>query len=96
MEEYHKIQTLFKRDEKTKKLIEGEFTNKTVGVVGENLEELVEDNIDNLIDKIKKKYVKEMRKCPKNVSFYSNFLIDFEPLILWNPISAQSCMNKSF
>ena len=30
MEEYHKIQTLFKRDEKTKKLIEGEFTNKTV------------------------------------------------------------------
>ena len=30
MEEYHKIQTLFKRDEKTKKLIEGEFTDKTV------------------------------------------------------------------
>ena len=30
MEEYHKIQTLFKRDEKTKKLIEGEFADKTV------------------------------------------------------------------
>ncbi len=30
MEEYHKIQTLFKRDEKTKKLIEGEFTDKAV------------------------------------------------------------------
>ncbi len=30
MEEYHKIQTLFKRDEKTKKLIEGEFTDRTV------------------------------------------------------------------
>ena len=30
MEEYHKIQTLFKRDEKTKKLIEGKFTDKTV------------------------------------------------------------------
>ena len=30
MEEYHKIQTLFKRDEKTKKLIEGEYTNPTI------------------------------------------------------------------
>ena len=30
MEEYHKIQTLFKRDEKTKKLIQGEFTDKAV------------------------------------------------------------------
>lgn len=30
MEEYHKIQTIFKRDEKTKKLIENEFTDKTV------------------------------------------------------------------
>lgn len=29
-----------------------EIANKTVGVIGENLEELVEDNVDNLIDKI--------------------------------------------
>lgn len=30
MKEYHKIETLFKRDEKTKKLIRGKFTNPTV------------------------------------------------------------------
>ena len=30
MEEYHKIETLFERDEKTKKLIEGKFRNETV------------------------------------------------------------------
>ena len=29
-----------------------EFANKTVGVIGENLEELVEDNVDNVIDKL--------------------------------------------
>ena len=29
-----------------------EFANRFVGIVGENLEELVEDNVDNLIDKI--------------------------------------------
>lgn len=30
MKEYHKIETLFNRDEKTKKLIQGDFRNKTV------------------------------------------------------------------
>ena len=30
MEEYHKIQTIFERDEKTKKLVEGKFADKTV------------------------------------------------------------------
>ncbi len=36
MEEYHKIQTLFKRDEKTKKLMEGEFADKTVEFLKDN------------------------------------------------------------
>lgn len=36
MEEYHKIQTLFKRDEKTKKLIEGELADKTVEFLKDN------------------------------------------------------------
>lgn len=30
LKEYHKIETLFERDEKTKKLIEGKYHNKTV------------------------------------------------------------------
>jgi len=30
LKEYHKIETLFERDEKTKKLIEGKFINETV------------------------------------------------------------------
>lgn len=30
MKEYHKIETVFERDEKTKKLIDGQFRNKTV------------------------------------------------------------------
>ena len=30
MQEYHKIETIFKRDEKSKKLIEGQFINPTV------------------------------------------------------------------
>ena len=29
-----------------------EFANKTVGIIGENLEEIVEDNIDNVIDNL--------------------------------------------
>lgn len=29
-----------------------EFANKIVGVIGENLEELIEDNVDNVIDKL--------------------------------------------
>ncbi len=38
-----------------------EFANKTVGIVGENIEELVEDNLGNLIDKLvnNKKFPKE-------------------------------------
>lgn len=30
LKEYHKIETLFERDEKTKKLVEGQYHNKTV------------------------------------------------------------------
>lgn len=37
MIEYHKIETLFKRDEKTKKLIMGEFTNPTVEYLKDNI-----------------------------------------------------------
>ena len=29
LKEYHKIETLFERDEKTKKLAEGKYRNKT-------------------------------------------------------------------
>ena len=37
MEEYHKIQTIYKRDEKTKKIQEGEFTDKTIEFLKDNL-----------------------------------------------------------
>ena len=36
MQEYHKIETLFERDEKTKKLIEGKFRNKAVEFLKDN------------------------------------------------------------
>lgn len=36
MEKYHKIKTLFKRDDKTKKLIEGDFTDETVEFLKDN------------------------------------------------------------
>lgn len=36
LKEYHKIETLFKRDEKTKKLIEGEYNNPTVEYLKDN------------------------------------------------------------
>jgi hypothetical protein len=37
MREYHKIETLFERDEKTKKLIEGKFRNPTVEYLKDNV-----------------------------------------------------------
>lgn len=36
LKEYHKIETLFERDNKTKKLIEGKFTNKTIEYLKDN------------------------------------------------------------
>ena len=42
MEEYHKIQTIYKRDEKTKKLQEGEFTDKTIEFLKDNLWQFTE------------------------------------------------------
>lgn len=36
MQEYHKIETLFERDEQTKKLIEGKFRNSTVEFLKDN------------------------------------------------------------
>lgn len=36
LKEYHKIETLFERDEKTKKLIEGKFRNETVKFLKNN------------------------------------------------------------
>ena len=36
LKEYHKIETLFERDEKTKKLIEGKFRNETVEYLANN------------------------------------------------------------
>lgn len=36
MLEYHKIETLFERDEKTKKLIEGKFRNQTIEFLKDN------------------------------------------------------------
>jgi len=36
MKEYHKIETLYERDEKTKKLIMGKFRNETVGYLKDN------------------------------------------------------------
>lgn len=37
MKEYHKIETLFERDEKTKKLIRGKFRNPTVEYLKDNI-----------------------------------------------------------
>lgn len=42
MKEYHKIETLFERDIKTKKLIEGKFINPTVEYLKNNLWEFTE------------------------------------------------------
>lgn len=42
MKEYHKIETLFERDNKTKKLIEGQFRNPTVEYLKDNLWEFTE------------------------------------------------------
>lgn len=36
LKEYHKIETLFKRDNKTKKLIEGKFANETIEYLKDN------------------------------------------------------------
>ena len=37
MKEYHKIETIFERDEKTKKLIEGKFRNPTIEYLKDNI-----------------------------------------------------------
>lgn len=42
MREYHKIETLFKRDEKTKKLIRGQFTNDTFAYLKDNVWQFTE------------------------------------------------------
>jgi hypothetical protein len=42
MKEYHKIETLFKRDPKTKKLIVGEYTNETVEYLKDNIWQFTE------------------------------------------------------
>jgi len=42
LKEYHKIETLFNRDEKTKKLIEGDFRNETVEFLKDNIWEFTE------------------------------------------------------
>lgn len=44
MQEYHKIKTLFKRDNKTKKLIYGDFANETI--------EYLKDNIWSFTEKV--------------------------------------------
>lgn len=36
MEEYHKIKTIYERDEKTKKLIEGKFSDETIEYLKDN------------------------------------------------------------
>lgn len=42
MREYHKIETLFERDEKTKKLIEGKYRNRSVEYLKDNVWEFTE------------------------------------------------------
>lgn len=42
MKEYHKIETLYKRDSKTKKLVVGEFTNPTVEYLKDNIWQFTE------------------------------------------------------
>lgn len=42
MKEYHKIETIFERDNKTKKLIEGKFNNKTIEFLKDNIWQFTE------------------------------------------------------
>lgn len=42
LKEYHKIETIFERDEKTKKLIEGKFRNETVEYLKDNIWQFTE------------------------------------------------------
>lgn len=42
MKEYHKIKTIFKRDEKTKKLIRGQFTNSAFSYLKDNIWQFTE------------------------------------------------------
>lgn len=42
MREYHKIETLFERDEKTKKLIEGKYRNRSIEYLKDNIWEFTE------------------------------------------------------
>lgn len=42
MKEYHKIKTLFERDEKTKKLIEGQYRDETVRYLANNMWDFTE------------------------------------------------------
>lgn len=61
--------------------------NFVVKCIQESFKELRKQNIA---------YVVHLRKCLKKCLIYSNFLIDIEPLLLWKPINAQNCKNKSF
>ena len=40
--EYHKIETLFERDTKTKKIIEGKYTNETIKYLKDNVWQFTE------------------------------------------------------
>ena len=42
MKEYHKIETLYERDEKTKKLIIGKFRNPTIEFLKDNVWQFTE------------------------------------------------------
>ena len=42
MQEYHKIETLYKRDEKTKKIVVGEFANETLKYLKDNVWQFTE------------------------------------------------------
>lgn len=42
MQEYHKIETLYKRDEKTKKIVVGEFANETLKYLKDNIWQFTE------------------------------------------------------
>lgn len=42
MQEYHKIETLFERDEKTKRLVEGKFRNEAISFLQHNMWDFTE------------------------------------------------------
>ena len=108
MEEYHKIQTLFKRDEKTKKLIEGEFIDKTVeflkdrytensGVKLINVNGMIQLVTNNKYYEYVNKFVENTKKQSLSVSAQETLaIIAYNPKITKTEIENIRGVNSDF